>query len=662
MILSGVGFRPSNPNPDLGDAVALMLLGGGALGIAVAAEAGAKRDATAAPAALAAPTESALRPARSSWVAVMAGLTLLLVVAEINGRFFGLEFMQRVSYHLQALLFFGGIALTVWGLSGAPRITPRAFNPAQALTRAQQIEWGCVAGLVLLAFVVRAVGLETTLRVSIDEGVAIPGIFHNWNPTDVGLVAPPSAYQTTLVYSHWQTIMVSLFGQTLTGFRITSAIVGALTVVAVYVLARALFDLPTALLAALLLATFPPHLHFSRIGLLHIADPLFGTFALAFMVRGLKHNLRRDWALAGAMLGLTHYFFEAGRLFFTPLVVGWVVLMLLTQRRRLYPQWRGLVAMGLALLFTITPAYYTLFVREQNSAARLQESGLSTEFWTSRLEDGLTREELEQIAHRVTFPFQVYVHQPEIAVFYGGDQALVTEPLVPLFLLGCFYLLWRSRTPAMIVILWIIATALVNALLRDSAVHARWVVGFPAIALAMAVALRSALPMLLPRGLRPLAAAPLALLVIVIAIGQAAYYFGPHLTLLNVQARASKPYRDALDAALRAVESLPDNTEIVIISDPIADANVPRAFLGFMLEDPLAMTLRTFTPAEMTPEFFDSLPPERNVAFFVEPDDVRTLETLQAHYRLSPPETSPYDIPADKVYTLFFAPAGSRIT
>jgi hypothetical protein len=31
-------------------------------------------------------------------------------------------------------------------------------------------------------------------------------------------------------------------------------------------------------------------------------------------------------------------------------------------------------------------------------------------------------------------------------------------------------------------------------------------------------------------------------------------------------------------------------------------------------------------------------------------------------HRLSPPETSPYDIPADKVYTLFFAPAGSRIT
>lgn len=656
MVLSAVGFRPSNRNPDLSDAVVLMLLGGGALLIAVIA-ARPVNDITE-------PAENPLIPQRSNWPVTALGVVLLLAVAEINAhvledfaRSVGIDFRWRVSFHIQALLFYSGIAFVVWGLAGAPRVQLRRPE----LNQYQKIEYALLGAIFLLALAVRAFGLDTTLRVSIDEAVAIPGIFHMWNQTDVGLVAPPSAYQTTLVFSHWQSILVAIFGQTLTGLRITSAFTGALTVLALYMLARALFDRPTALLAALLLATFPPHMHFSRIGLLHIADPLFGTLAFGFAVRAIKHNRRLDWALAGAMLGLTHYFFEAGRLFFTPLLVIWVALMVLTLRRNLRWQWQGLVVLALAFLFTAMPAYYTLFAQDKTGTARLEESGLSTEFWQTRLADGLTQKEVAEILHRLSFPFQVYVHQPEIGVFYGGDQALVLEYLVPLFLLGCFYLLWRWRTIGMIAILWILATAGVNALLRDSAVHARWVVVYPAIALVMAVALRYVLPMLIPKTYRVLAAAPIIALVGVIAVAQVAYYYGPHLALLNVQARESKPYRDALDAALRAVEQLPENTEIVIVSSPIADANVPKAFLGFMLKNPFSMTLRTFDPGELTPDFFDSLSPDKNVAFFIEPDDPATLERIQARYQLLPPQASPYNIPVGKEFTLYFAPVGSKL-
>jgi hypothetical protein len=61
----------------------------------------------------------------------------------------------------------------------------------------------------------------------------------------------------------------------------------------------------------------------------NIADPLFGTLAFAFIGRGLLHGRRTDFAIGGAMLGLTHYFYEGGRLLYMPLALAWIAACLL---------------------------------------------------------------------------------------------------------------------------------------------------------------------------------------------------------------------------------------------------------------------------------------------------------------------------------------------
>ena len=114
---------------------------------------------------------------------------------------------------------------------------------------------------------------------------------------------------------------VGLLGRNLEGLRILSVIVGTLGIPALYFLAKELFDRKTALLAALMPGRFPPHIQFSRIALNNIVDPLFGTLALAFLVRGLKYNRPLDYALSGAALGLTQYFYEGGRLLFPALIL-----------------------------------------------------------------------------------------------------------------------------------------------------------------------------------------------------------------------------------------------------------------------------------------------------------------------------------------------------
>src|SRR5690606_22371640 len=98
-------------------------------------------------------------------------------------------------------------------------------------------------------------------------------------------------------------------GHHLSALRWPSLIVGTLTIPATYWLCRGLFDKSSAVVVALVLASFPPHIHYSRIGMNNIAEPLFGTLALAALAHAIKTQQRGYYALAGAALGLTQYFY-----------------------------------------------------------------------------------------------------------------------------------------------------------------------------------------------------------------------------------------------------------------------------------------------------------------------------------------------------------------
>ena len=57
-----------------------------------------------------------------------------------------------------------------------------------------------------------------------------------------------------------------------------------------------------------------------------LEPPIFGTFAIAFIARGLRTNHRADFAIGGAMLGLSQYFVDAGRVFFPAILIVWLGL------------------------------------------------------------------------------------------------------------------------------------------------------------------------------------------------------------------------------------------------------------------------------------------------------------------------------------------------
>jgi hypothetical protein len=555
------------------------------------------------------------------------------------------------------------------------------------------------------------------------------------------------------LYTYWQAETVDLLGRNFLGFRAMSALLGTLNVLAVYWLAKALFDCKTGLLAALFLATFPAHIHFSRMGIVQIGDPLFGTLALAFVAKaialtprpplphgeggntarageggtGMIHHApthrpnRRVtlyWALGGVCLGLTQYFYEGGKLLF-PIVAGlWLVgvWLTLTPRPPLPPArrhsgsgegekagsevlrparrrfgWREVTIFVVTAVLTALPLYYTVRFTEGPMTGRLTASGLPTDYWAALLLAGVNEGWIQGQLTHATAAFLVYVHMPERAVYYGGYHPFVLEFLVPLFLFGVCFVLWKRR--GVVLLLWIVFTSLGSSLLVQNAVASRYVVVLPALAILVAVGLRYAWAMVFERSSQlsavssqqdmnrqdandakravstqhsansrwPLAKtysalstqhSALILLVLLLALAQAAYYFGDHLPTFDAQFRKARLYRDVEDAMLR-VSRFPAGTQVHLIMREEFDPAYNRDFLKFLSDD---VTIETITSREVTDEYVEKLEAGVHHIFLIEPDDARTLAVLRRRFALAEPSFSPYtDVAEEEQFALYEA-------
>lgn len=125
------------------------------------------------------------------------------------------------------------------------------------------------------------------------------------------------------IYLQW--ISANLFGPSGWSLRVTSAVVGTLTVLAVYWLAREWYGQRIGVVAGFALATSFWHLDLSRIGLRAIAAPLFLTLAIACLWRG-RRDRRLVWcALAGLFLAADLYTYSSARVaaLIIPAILAW---------------------------------------------------------------------------------------------------------------------------------------------------------------------------------------------------------------------------------------------------------------------------------------------------------------------------------------------------
>ncbi|NWF70723.1 MAG: glycosyltransferase family 39 protein [Chloroflexi bacterium] len=587
----------------------------------------------------------ALRP---RWLPLLLGVGGMLLTAEING--VATFFLPPVHANLQFALLCASFALLVWGLSGK---TSRVPLPAQETT--PRAVWGALLAITLLALLLRASAPGETIRTLVDEIHFMVGILDLRFEPEIRLLSPMSDISPfTWLYPYWQAGLVAVFGHDLTGFRLVSAFLGTANVLALYALTEALFGRKTALLAALLLAVFPPHVHYSRLALIQIADPLAGTLLLAFFARGLRSGKNGEFALAGLALGLTQYFYEAGRLFFPALLAFWSLGLLVTRRKL---PWRGLLITLFAGALVAFPIYYTLFVQKLPLTGRYDASGVGASYWEQLFDALITGGDIGYHIARTITPLLVYINRADPSLYYAGRTALILPLLLPFFLAGVAWALWRWRQAgALLLIGWVLGTSAGNSLLVEYAVSSRYTVVFPALALLLAAgvifALDTAALWLKPARMRLLT----PLLIGGLCLLQVWYYFGPHLALYQVQ---SRPAADAHDAVLRSL-NFPPGTNIHIIGNVAAFTDdYLRDFLWF-LSDGRDLALFALYPEEVTAVYLQNLPRRVDHAFFVQPDDTATLNRIVQVFALSSAQLTPYRAtPLDRAYVLYYVPAAT---
>ena len=159
--------------------------------------------------------------------------------------------------------------------------------------------------------------------------------------------------QATL-FTYIIALFIRLFGQSVPTMRAVSALVGVVTVLGFYLLAKEIYGQRIALLTSALIAADRWHLTFSRIVYELILMPLVLVLQALFLLKALKTGRRRWWALAGLMLALGMNTYTAYRV--VPVFMAvYFLYWLLAHRQRIRRDLEGMVVFAAAAVVGVAP-------------------------------------------------------------------------------------------------------------------------------------------------------------------------------------------------------------------------------------------------------------------------------------------------------------------
>jgi 4-amino-4-deoxy-L-arabinose transferase-like glycosyltransferase len=431
------------------------------------------------------------------------------------------------------LLWIAGLVCAVAGIAWP--LHPRAW-PASIVRAVQRdaINWLLVGCVLVVALELRVVALgQLPFTFGGDEAsIATSAIAvlegQTKDPFGTGWYSVPN------LFFYLQAGSIILFGDSVVGARMLSALLGALTVLFIYLLARRLLGPIWALVAALLLASLHMHIHFSRLSANPIADPLFLVASLFFVDRAVERNRPLDAVFAGITIGLSQYFYFGSRV--TPLVAVIYAIYLLIRRALnqsriaraefglLQPQVMGAMALGAWLAYAPLLAYYLVHPIEFN--ARVNQVSIFASGWLEAAQPVFDKSATELLIDQ----FRLAALFPVLSPLKGWytPSAPLLGPAAVLFSLGLVIAtIWVFRREYFPLALAYWAAVGGVALTIEPSATQRLVITTPLLALLVTIGLR-ALFRIITRllDLRPQYAATLAGTAVAgIIVWNVLYYF-----------------------------------------------------------------------------------------------------------------------------------------
>lgn len=281
---------------------------------------------------------------------------------------------------------------------------------------------------------------------------------------------------------------LAVFGHTLTALRIPSILAGALTVPLTYLLGRTMYGRQTAIMAALLLAGFHIHIHFSRLGLSNAWDGLFFVVVIGLVWYAWEHEKRNLFLLAGLSLGLAQYFYVTSHVLLI-LVPLWLVIAGRSDRARLKRLAPDLVLMLLVTVAVILPLVWFYVNHPQDfldPILRASALGSSVDSLIPKQEPAT----LAAILDKLWLGVQSFTYLPIWSAWYPIGEPFLAQPLATLFLAGVLFLAfgWRENRNILL-LLWLAAFIFVGGFSQDAPSPQRYIAVMPACMLAAAFGL-----------------------------------------------------------------------------------------------------------------------------------------------------------------------------
>ena len=513
------------------------------------------------------------------------------------------------------------IALFCTGVLAADRWRFPALSSIGQSLREHKWEIATVLGLFTLALFLRIYKLEQIpypmlkdeAWVGREAQYILNGNFSN--------LFQPGWQVDPLLNSAPMALSISIFGNTIFGIRLAPVLMGALTVVLLYLLTRSMFDELTAFLAALCLAAIPPHIHFSRMGVSNITVAFWACFVFWLTYRAIQKGRMTDYLWAGLVTGLPLYSYLGSRLM-SAIGAAMILFSILTQRGYLRAQWKNLLAYGVILSITVAPTLYISYMHPETFIARFHSDNIFSNHWLISEPVNSWRSMAAALLDQFYRSTMVFVSHPAWGGFYNSPKPFLLPVAAVLLVFGVGYSAVRLRELRYTLVqVWFWSIVIIGSTIFAIAPNAeRMVGGLPAAALLSAIGLARIIELLKlmklasPRALNGLAAG-----VMILASLQNGFYYLVEYQQTRVFAH---PYEEfETETSLYAKNLGAEYRVYMLITLPLEVAHFPA-------KDYLIPDIETIQLDTINAEVLQALPDDKGMVFFAIPEKRAELEQV----------------------------------
>jgi 4-amino-4-deoxy-L-arabinose transferase-like glycosyltransferase len=303
-------------------------------------------------------------------------------------------------------------------------------------------------------------------------------------------------YRLPIFHAVPTAIGLELFGRDLVGLRATSAVIGTVTVVLTFALARRLWNLEIALLSALVLATGRYFIHLSRAGYHYIDTPCISVAVLLLFLAAWRERRLGPAVWCGIVLGLGMQTYYASRLIAPLLLVTWLVWLWRSDLPRRRERLAALFVAGIAAAATAAPMIGYFSEHWIDLWRRSIDTSVFSRGAAEHLAEGypgmsFTHIVLSQLRNAVL----LFNLTPDTSLQYGLRRALLDPASAVFFVLGLAGVCTAIGTRrAQLLLLWIVVPVIVGgALTIDAPFYPRISGALPFVAITIALGIAQVL-------------------------------------------------------------------------------------------------------------------------------------------------------------------------